>query len=201
MKIRKRGGAVAAGIVMSLVACTRYSVQDDPSAKEAVLALKKLRAKTEIGMSYRDYSVALGDANFPVQLFLEGDKASLVPHFSDSLRKSLKWFEAAAELWAGQIEAGQPTGYCAEIGATLCAAYPELRTGVSGVDDHEVPAIIYELARQESWKRGEFELKNADHAYKSEPLERADDRVFKIDKNAEQLYLFREAKKSLLGHY
>lgn len=45
------------------------------STKEAIRALKKLEAKIEVGISYNDYSSALGGANFEVRMFLESPEA------------------------------------------------------------------------------------------------------------------------------
>jgi hypothetical protein len=41
------------------------------SEKDAVLALKKLQAKIQEGISYMDYRNALGEAKFPLNIFLE----------------------------------------------------------------------------------------------------------------------------------
>ena len=43
--------------------------------KDAITALKKLEARIEAGMSYRDYSPALGEAKFAVNMFLESADA------------------------------------------------------------------------------------------------------------------------------
>jgi len=45
------------------------------TAKDAILALKKLEAKIQVGISYRDYLPALGEAKFPVNLYLESIEA------------------------------------------------------------------------------------------------------------------------------
>lgn len=45
------------------------------SAKEAFMALKKLEARIQIGITHQDYVRELGEAKFPVNLYLEGPEA------------------------------------------------------------------------------------------------------------------------------
>jgi hypothetical protein len=62
--------AMALGLLVGL-----SSICYAQSAKEAVRALPKLQARVEAGISYRDYSPALGDALFEVKLFLQSPGA------------------------------------------------------------------------------------------------------------------------------
>jgi hypothetical protein len=142
----------------------------DEQAKDAVLALKKLQARTEIGISQEDYSRALGDTYFSVKMFLDSDSAASVPEFSKALNNAIKWYRAAADLW--QIKAGvkevsesvpgmpiegtdcdhQPAG-----DENLCVKYPELvsvRSGERG--------IYYEDAMNGAWRLASAEIRNAD---------------------------------------
>ena len=82
------------------------SFEHDEKATNAVLALKKVQAMVESGVSYRDYSHALAEASFPVKLFLESDVAKKAPEFSDFLKYSLKDYHAAQELWSEEIQKG-----------------------------------------------------------------------------------------------
>jgi len=199
----------------TFVGCNRYSLKADPRAQDALMALKKLDAKTESGLDRRDYSAALGDANFAVKLFVESDKAKLAPEFSNALRETMKWYTAASELWDRHIETDQPYGYCEIVGSStaieqaafrsgaepLCvSSYPELiATTTEKPAERELRIIIYELAMQEAWKRAAFALKNAEHSFNGEPLEKADATLFKIDRKTEGEYLVREAKRVLFG--
>ncbi len=152
--------------------------------------------------------------------------ADAKPDFSDSLRKAMKWYKAAGEIWNRQLGAPVPVGYCAaglsEFEASnLCSEYPELVTTVAGTPPssgnsvgfavanqrfsalllaypktpQSSPGLIYELAVHESWKRAAFEVKNAQHALNGEPLEKANDTLFKADKEAEKNYQIAEAKR------
>jgi hypothetical protein len=45
------------------------------SAKEIITAFEKLESKIEVGISYNDYSSALGDVNFKIKMFLKSPEA------------------------------------------------------------------------------------------------------------------------------
>lgn len=213
-------------IAGAFVGCNSWSLKSDQEARDAVLALQKLEAKLDTGMSYRDYSAALGEANFPVKQFLEGGHGNAKPDFSDSLRKAMRWYKAAGEIWGRQLGAPVPVGYCtaglSEFQASnLCTEYPELVTTVAGTPPssgnsvgfavanqrfsalllaypkapQSSPGLIYELAVHESWKRAVFEAKNAQHALNGDQLEKANDTLFKADKEAEKNYQIAEAKR------
>jgi hypothetical protein len=69
------------------------------SAKEAVRALKKIEAKIQAGISYKDYAPALGDAQFEVNMFLEGPEAKQKPDLANSVRKALEHYKMAGSVW------------------------------------------------------------------------------------------------------
>jgi hypothetical protein len=131
--------------------------------------MDKLKAKVDVGISYRDYSVALGEANFAVTQFLESDRAESVPEFSNSLRKAMSWYVASERLWDRHMKNTDYTYWQCDpkfdperFGAKeLCDAYPELVT----IDSHE-RTLAYEDALQETWKRAALELKRAEQTLK-----------------------------------
>ncbi|MGD0481288.1 MAG: hypothetical protein ABSA42_14030 [Terracidiphilus sp.] len=146
----------------------------DEQAKDAVLALKKLQARTEIGISQDDYSRALGDAYFSVRLFLDSDSAASVPEFSKALNSAIKWYRAAAELWkiktdtqevAESVPGLKPDGADCDqqLGGdeNLCVKYPELISDRSGKR-----GINYEGAINEAWRLASTEVRIADKLLK-----------------------------------
>jgi ribosomal protein L37E len=56
--------------------------QSNEAGKAAIAALKRLEARTEVGISYKDYVVALGEANFPVKQYLESEYAKSSLHLN-----------------------------------------------------------------------------------------------------------------------
>ena len=124
--------------LVGLTFCNTWSLKSDQKANDALLALKKLDARIETGISYSDYSGALGEVNYSVKQFLESDKSTSVPEFSNSLRNAMKWHSAATQIWRRQLNAPVPVGYCDSAGLSefqakdLCDAYPQLVTTVPG---------------------------------------------------------------------
>lgn len=69
------------------------------SAKESIMALKRLGSRVETGISYGDYAPALGEANFQVKLFLESQDAKSNPDLALRLLKAIKHYENALTVW------------------------------------------------------------------------------------------------------
>jgi hypothetical protein len=69
------------------------------SAKDAVRALKKLEARCQAGISYRDYGPALGDAKFEVNLFRDSREAAVSPELALRVEKAMIHYEDAATAW------------------------------------------------------------------------------------------------------
>jgi len=77
------------------------------SAKEAVMALEKLDARCQSGISYRDYSSALVDIEYIVNPYLEEDDDSTVkgkhPNgLKSSIKSAMELFKFAKEVWSGK---------------------------------------------------------------------------------------------------
>lgn len=69
------------------------------SAKDAIEALQKLSSRCETGISYRDYSSALGETNFNVKSYLENPESDKNPKLKECLRKTWVHFLTAKEVW------------------------------------------------------------------------------------------------------
>ena len=135
---KKRALLVVCMVIAVFIGCKRWSLRTDQKAIDAVQSMKKLLAMTETGATLRDYTAALGDANFAVKQFLESDKANAKPEFSNSLRNAIKWYKAGQGVWDRSSIVPLVIGYC-ETGELpsftvdeLCRTYPELVTTVPG---------------------------------------------------------------------
>jgi len=69
------------------------------SAKNAVKALKKLEARCQAGISYRDYSPALGEAKFETNMFLQSKDAEDFKELRSSISKAVGHYEYANVIW------------------------------------------------------------------------------------------------------
>ena len=83
-------------IGLTFTAITAYA----QSAKEAIMGLKKLEARCQSGISYRDYSSALGEAKFPVNLYKESKEASKNIKLTESILRAMGHYERAGSYWS-----------------------------------------------------------------------------------------------------
>jgi cell division protein FtsB len=81
------------------------------SPKEAVLALKKLQARVETGVSYRDYSPAVSEAKFAVKLYLDSPESKDEPDLSTSLLKTIEHYQIANDLWGEKFSGRKPSDF------------------------------------------------------------------------------------------
>ena len=99
------------------------------SAKEALMALKKLQARTQAGISYKDYGNALGEAKFPLNQFFESKDAQKYPELSTSLRKAMTHYEYATLPWNHKMSSS--SGFYiwvnSDIGKDIEQNYPNAR--------------------------------------------------------------------------
>ena len=56
------------------------------SSKSVVISLNKLESKTEIGISFQDYSRSLGDINYEVKTFLNSKESKTKPKLAESIQ-------------------------------------------------------------------------------------------------------------------
>lgn len=68
------------------------------------MALKKLEAKTETGINYRDYGKEMGETWFAVKGYLESPSANKEPEIAQALAGAMRKYNLAAQLWTWSIE-------------------------------------------------------------------------------------------------
>lgn len=69
-------------------------------AKDAVLELRKVEAKTQVGVNTNDYLAALAAAKLAVNLYLASPAAKDDPTLSDAIKKTMKDYQSAASIWS-----------------------------------------------------------------------------------------------------
>ena len=72
-------------------------------AIDAVDAMKKLQAKTQVGIAYKDYSPALADAKFALNLYTESAQSKEFPELSQSLNSAFETFKMAGDVWSDKF--------------------------------------------------------------------------------------------------
>ena len=74
------------------------------SSKEAIYALKKLEARVGAGISYRDYSPALGEAKFPINLYLESQESKNNPELVSLIKNVMAYYEQAGSVFEAKLQ-------------------------------------------------------------------------------------------------
>jgi hypothetical protein len=113
------------------------------TAKEAIEAMQKLSSRCETGISYKDYSAAVGEANFNVKSYLENPESGKNPNLKESIQKTWGHFLMAKEAWDLRF---------ARVGM---AVIPELLTpgkGFTGQSDKEVMSKLISIYPELSQK-------------------------------------------------
>lgn len=135
MEIQKKFIVMA----MVLVFCLVGMVQAQ-TANDAIEVLQKLVARTETGISPRDYTPLLGEANTVIKPYLNNPEADKNPRLKESIKKTWHHFLTVKDIWGMQREmAGWSasrnwltpgSGHMGELAkkfiTLLIADYPEL---------------------------------------------------------------------------
>jgi hypothetical protein len=139
------------------------------SAKDAVKALKKLEAKTETGINYKDFATALADTKVEVESFVNSKQAKRNPGLSECLNKTLEHYMLTNKIMNQRIQnlrmARETGDKFAEIdsdviktdsplGKMLMRQYPR-------IEPHKGKYFI-EILIPEIWNEASKELKKCD---------------------------------------
>lgn len=73
------------------------------SPRDALNALKRLEARTEVGINYQQYMEALGQAWADVKVFVESPDGKALPEFSDLLTRAADFYRYALQIWQAKI--------------------------------------------------------------------------------------------------
>jgi hypothetical protein len=137
------------------------------TANDAYLALKKMEAKTQVGISHRDYAPALAETKFEVDRFLESKSAKKNPELSEHLDKALTLYIHAKDIFDLKMD-GEKAAVDDIAGELVRKIYPkaiahpwQARDGHRGksYDLSEVLSGVWGEASKEI-KQASFYLKN-----------------------------------------
>ena len=136
------------------------------SAKEALLGLKKLQARVQSGVSYRDYGQALGEAKFPVNLYLESMESSKNPELTDSIKKAIAHYEFVRMVWQDTID-NEIWFISGRMEKLIIASYP--------IADKDSNFLVKEDVFDIIWGKASDELKIATALFSKEEASSATD--------------------------
>ena len=95
------------------------------SATEALTELRKLEARTEIGINKLEYNRELGEVWFSVRTFLKSDDVKLCPPLANHIRKAMTSYTKANENWGGTFAQKRLRAYWALASCDIAWAVKE----------------------------------------------------------------------------
>jgi len=135
------------------------------SSKDAYKALKKLEAKIQTGISYKEYGPALGDTKFEVNMFSESAEAKEKPRLKEIFNKTIGHYEEAGTVWRYRF-AGRGVPNCmvpsdqggddSALIQQILRSYPSTRSKIDSMG-----RLWYEDALKAIWQEASEELKKA----------------------------------------
>jgi len=151
------------------------------TAKEALYGLKKLQARCQSGIAHRDYSEAVANAKFPVNLFMESEEAKSYPEIKDSINKVMDHYEFASRVWDYMFAFRTITRSIdgeSEFGREITSLYPNAtRTSFFGHIMYDIDSLLITI-----WKEASSELDNTTKLY----AQIENDKANRIDKLKEE---------------
>lgn len=93
-------------IIAVLLLVMSASVCSAETAKDAVRALKKLEARCQAGISYRDFAPAIGDAKLYVNLYTESEEAKKNPKLVLAITEAMANYQFANSIWSRKFSDG-----------------------------------------------------------------------------------------------
>lgn len=131
------------------------------TAKDALMGLKKLQARCQAGISYRDYGNALADAKFPVNLFMESAEAKKSQDFTDSINNVINHYVSAGVVWNYKISNTTLMNVNEPQGLAVKKIYPQAPIVRGGWKDYySVDELLPYM-----WEKASVELENTSKLY------------------------------------
>lgn len=144
------------------------------SAKDAVKALKKLEARTETGINYKDFSAALADTKVEVESFLNSKLAKKNPELSECLKKTLEHYMISNELISekrhklsiamGKLDILESDAIYTDspLGKMIMRKYPRIEPSKPSYPRDNKPYYLLQIVIPEIWGEASKELKKYD---------------------------------------
>jgi len=136
------------------------------AAKDALMGLKKLQARTQAGISYSDYSNAVSEAKVRLNLYLESYEAQKYRELSNSLSKTMAHYEYAGMIW--NYKNSSTSGIILKdsyIGKELEKNYPNVNKGPGEGGAFAGGIYSPDLTLQVIWTEASEEVKIATKEY------------------------------------
>lgn len=133
------------------------------SAKDTYKALKKVEARVETGVTYKDYPQVISDAKAEVNIFLEGKDAKKNPQLAEHIKKAMDYYTTAGKIWSIKFALSSGTldtpGTDNEYGRAIKRLYPKAKAEMSPSGEGQSYVISNVLSQ--IWVDASKEIKKA----------------------------------------
>lgn len=117
-------------LFLVLIFLMSYGIAHAQTAKEAYKALKKVEARTETGISYKEYPQIIADAKVEVDGFLETKEANKKEKFANHIKKAMDYYLLAGNIWRIEFSNIEPENTItanSQEGKLIAKLYPKAR--------------------------------------------------------------------------
>jgi hypothetical protein len=111
-------------IVAVLMLITTVSVCSAETANDAVRALKKLEARCQAGISYKDFPPALGDAKFTTNMYLEGSESKKTPELAKLIKNAIGHYKFTYAVWGTKFRLSNNLSIDNKLATLFFDTYP-----------------------------------------------------------------------------
>jgi hypothetical protein len=102
---------LGAFLLVVLIAAIIGGTGSHAKARAALEALKRIQARTEVGVLWPDYSRVLGEQYAEIKPFLESADARAMPRFATKIREALVCYERAGAAWQRKLQSASEDRY------------------------------------------------------------------------------------------
>ena len=132
------------------------------SARDVLNAVKRVEARTEIGVIYRDYTVLIGETWADVKIFIESPDSKKLPEFSLLIAKSIADYKLALDVWKNKIDSSLAKGHESKLDELLQLCWQRAGSRLSLAEsllDTEDMAITLEMVELSLGNEEDYDAK------------------------------------------
>ncbi|MBM4300777.1 MAG: hypothetical protein FJ121_04490 [Deltaproteobacteria bacterium] len=157
--------------LLSLIGC--INSDRGKLAEDAILSMKKLEAKCNIGINYNDYTKDLGETAYSVRLFVDSKSADKFPNTKTHLVKAFEHYKFAKDVWEFTVInfRRQPPGFIGMGGpheetmrSHILKTYPDAPNALSSPP----PCYQKDSLLPYIWNQASVEIKKASDSLEKE---------------------------------
>jgi FtsZ-binding cell division protein ZapB len=117
--------------IVLLVGLPTLTYAQPQKAKNALMSLKRLEAKTQMGIDYETFMNMLSNVKFPLNLLQESDESKNYPELSKAISSAFQHFSNAGNVWQEKIGGGLSVAISSPMGKSISRIYPNANEDIN----------------------------------------------------------------------